>query len=53
MKDHHGGNYHRDPQLDNVQRGGDFGTLSPKRDMSIKTSPQDSGLPVEKEAERL
>ena len=33
------GNKDRDPQLDKVQRVGDLGTLSPKKDVSVKSLP--------------
>ena len=33
------GNKYRDPQLDNVQKVRGLGTLSPKRDVSIKSLP--------------
>jgi hypothetical protein len=42
-----------DPQLDNVQRLRDLGTLSPNRDVSIKFSSQRSENPAEEEVERL
>lgn len=47
------GTYLEAKLLDSVQRGGDFGALSPKPDVFIKLLPQDTGVYAEKEAERL
>lgn len=42
-----------DPQLDNVQRAGELGLLSPKWDVSVQSFPQGSGNHVDKDPQRL
>lgn len=47
------GNPHRDPELDNVQRVGDFGVLSSKWGVFITPLPSSLSLYVQSEVERL